>query len=73
MAKMTVDVNEKLLDKAVKKELRSLKRRVEVLERQKKNLELEIYHNKTILDKANNIVLAVKEAGDFREEWDDNA
>jgi len=71
MAQVKVDVSDKLIDEATKKEIKSLRGQVTRLRNKNEKLEREIHEGKELVNKAWAIVNAVKDAGDFRTDDDD--
>lgn len=71
MAQVKVDVSDKLIDEATKKEIKSLRGQVTRLRNKNEKLEREIHEGKELVNKAWAIVNAVKDAGDFRTDNDD--
>ena len=71
MAQVKVDVSDKLIDEATKKEIKSLKGQVTRLHNKNVKLERQADENKELLERAHNIVETIRDAGNFRMDDDD--
>ncbi len=69
MPKVTIDVPAKGIEESVRKELQSLKGKNQRLETKVRKLERDIDKNKDVVEKAQSIINAVKEAGELQE-WE---
>ncbi len=65
MAQVKVDVSDKIIDEAVKKQIRSLKGQVARLQIANNKLKRQVHEGKELVDRARQIIMAVKDAGNF--------
>lgn len=68
--KVDIDVSDKLIDKAAKKEIKSLTRQVTRLRNKNEKLEREMSKGQELVRRAMQIVEAVREAGEFPADYE---
>ena len=72
MAKMTVDVDDKMMEKAIKDEIKRLEKRVKNLESSNTRLKDQIRKQKFKVEEAKRIVsIASAITSEFGDEWDE--
>lgn len=68
MAQVKVNVNDRLIDEATKKEIKSLTGQVTRLRNKNEKLERQVQESQELVRKARGIIEAVKDAGSFSED-----
>lgn len=68
MAQVKVDVSDKLIDEATKKEIKSLTGQITRLKNKNIGLKRQVRENQELVDRARRIVEATRDAGKFPED-----
>jgi len=70
MAKVTINVPTKDLEKSLVKENKSLRSKNKALEEKNKKLKDQLLKDSEVIGRANRLIEAVKNAGDFMEDYE---